>query len=43
VFGILHGIGGNRPWYLALLFPALMIGRRFLMRGRGGNRRRGRW
>jgi hypothetical protein len=45
VFALLHGLGNsNRPWYLALLAPALMIGRMFLMRGRGrGRNRRGPW
>jgi len=41
--GLLHGLNGNQPWYLALLFPVLMIARRFLMRGRGGRGRRGPW
>jgi hypothetical protein len=40
VVGLLHGLGGsNRPWYLALLAPALMIARMFLFRGRGRDRR----
>jgi hypothetical protein len=40
MLGLLHGLtGGNRPWYLVILLPLLMIGRTFLMRGRGRNRR----